>query len=153
MMNLDFDFILAGDLLVKMDIATMAHSLEGRSPLLCKEFLEYIPTISDQYKLQGGRTKVILRKLSEKYLPGELINQPKRGFEIPLKKWIDGQLSELIKDYILNPQSFCAGFTKPGFIVKLWDRKLNCGDEKRAKMIWTLFAMEVWYRKCFLKSN
>lgn len=149
-MNLDFDFILAGDLLVKMDIATMAHSLEGRSPLLCKEFLEYVPSLPGSCKVQGGKTKVLLRKLAEKYLPDELINQPKRGFEIPLKKWIDGQLSEMIKDYILSPQSFSRGFTKLGFIEQLWNRKLNCGDEKRAKMIWTLFALEVWHKKCYL---
>src|SRR5262249_46299903 len=80
-MNLDFDNILAGVLLVKMDIATMANSLEGRSPLLCKELLEYVPCINDAYKIKGVQTKYILRKLAEKYLPGELINQPKRGFE------------------------------------------------------------------------
>ena len=53
-MNLDFDNILAGDLLVKMDIATMAHSLEGRSPLLSKELLEYIPALPDHYKIKGA---------------------------------------------------------------------------------------------------
>jgi asparagine synthase (glutamine-hydrolysing) len=78
-MNLDFDNILAGNLLVKMDIATMAHSLEGRSPLLCKNLLEYVPSINDSFKIKGTQTKYILRKLSEKYLPSELINQPKRG--------------------------------------------------------------------------
>src|SRR5258705_12089182 len=88
-MNLDFDNLLAGDLLVKMDIATMAHSLEGRSPLLSKELLEYIPSLPDKYKIKGRQTKYLLRKLAEKYLPFELIDQPKRGFEIPLKKWMD----------------------------------------------------------------
>src|SRR5207253_6674757 len=82
-MNLDFDNILAGDLLVKMDIATMAHSLEGRSPLLCKALLEYVPGLPDEFKIKGQQTKYLLRKLAEKYLPGELISQPKRGFEIP----------------------------------------------------------------------
>lgn len=152
MMNLDFDFILAGNLLVKMDIATMAHSLEGRSPLLSKELLEYVPGLSDNFKIQGGRTKVLLRALAEKYLPEELINQPKRGFEIPLKKWVDGQLKDIIGSYILSRESFAANFVKPGFIHQLWQRKIHCGDEKRAKMIWALFAMDVWYRKCYLKS-
>src|SRR5258705_9710330 len=72
-MNLDFDNILAGNLLVKMDIATMAHSLEGRSPLLSKEILEYIPAVSDGYKIKGQQTKYLLRTLAEKYLPDELI--------------------------------------------------------------------------------
>ena len=151
-MNLDFDNILAGDLLVKMDIATMAHSLEGRSPLLCKELLEYVPSISDSFKIKGSQTKYILRQLAAKYLPAELINQPKRGFEIPLKKWIDGELKAVIADYILAPDAYCRNFVQPSFINNLWNRKINTGDEKRAKMIWTLFAMEVWYKKCFLQN-
>lgn len=152
-MNLDFDNILAGNLLVKMDIATMAHSLEGRSPLLCKRLLEYVPSISDSFKIKGAQTKHLLRKLSEKYLPGELINQPKRGFEIPLKKWIDGELRNMIGDYILSSNAYCKNYVQPGFIETLWERKIKIGDEKRAKMIWTLFALEVWYKKCYLKND
>ncbi|MFZ1534174.1 MAG: asparagine synthase (glutamine-hydrolyzing), partial [Chitinophagaceae bacterium] len=149
MMNLDFDNILPGDLLVKMDIATMAHSLEGRSPLLCKDLLEYVPSLPDNYKIKGSQTKYILRKLAEKYLPAELINQPKRGFEIPLKKWIDNELKDMIASYILSPNAYCKNFVQPGFIENLWNRKIKTGDEKRAKMLWTLFALEVWYKKCY----
>jgi len=151
-MDLDFDNILAGDLLVKMDIATMAHSLEGRSPLLSKELLEYIPTLKDDLKIRGGKTKYLLRRLAEKYLPSELINQPKRGFEIPLKKWIDDQLKDIIADHVLPANSYCSQFVKPGFIQDCWNRKLGTGDEKRAKMIWTLFSLEVWYKNCY-KGN
>lgn len=150
-MNLDFDNILAGDLLVKMDIATMAHSLEGRSPLLSKELLEYIPSLPDAYKIKGSQTKHLLRTLAEKYLPAELIHQPKRGFEIPLKKWIDGELKDMIAGYILHPQAYCRHFVQPAFIDRLWQRQVKVGDEKRAKMLWTLFALEVWYKKCYLR--
>src|SRR5205085_5601916 len=90
-MNMDFDTNLFSDLLVKMDIATMANSLEGRSPFLSKEILEYVPSMNDKYKINGGTTKYLLRNLAKKYLPGQLINQPKRGFEIPLKDWVNGQ--------------------------------------------------------------
>jgi len=152
MLNLDFDHILEASLLVKMDIATMAHSLEGRSPMLAKDILEYIPTLPDAYKVKGTQTKYPLRTLAEKYLPPDLIHQPKRGFEIPLKKWIDGELKELISSYILAPNAYCRNFLQPGFIEKLWDKKLQTGAEKRAKMIWSLFALEVWYRKCYLKK-
>jgi|CXWL01.1.fsa_nt_gi asparagine synthase (glutamine-hydrolysing) len=152
-MNLDFDNILPGDLLVKMDIATMAYSLEGRSPLLCKDLLEYVPSLQDSYKIKGTQTKYLLRKLAEKYLPAELINQPKRGFEIPLKKWIDGELRDIIASYILAPNAYCKNFVQPGFIEKLWQRKIRTGDEKRAKMIWSLFALEVWYQKCYLNNT
>ena len=86
-MNMDFDTNLFGDLLVKMDIATMANSLEGRSPFLSKELLEYVPAMNDKFKINGGTTKYLLRHLAKKYLPEALANQPKRGFEIPLKSW------------------------------------------------------------------
>jgi asparagine synthase (glutamine-hydrolysing) len=148
-MNLDFDNILAGDLLVKMDIATMAHSLEGRSPLLCKELLEYAPSMNDKHKIAGKQTKYILRMLAEKYLPSELIHQPKRGFEIPLKKWVDGQLNGMIKDYIMPANAYCRNFVDASFINDVWNRKIKVGDEKRAKMIWTLFALEVWHKKVY----
>ncbi len=147
LMNLDFNNILAGNLLVKMDIATMAHSLEGRSPLLCKELLEYVPGLPDAYKIKGKTTKYLLRTLAEKYLPSELIHQPKRGFEIPLKKWIDQELKDLIADHILKKDAYSRQFVKEGFVEKLWNRQLSTGDEKRAKMIWTLFALEVWEKK------
>jgi asparagine synthase (glutamine-hydrolysing) len=150
LMNLDFDFILAGNLLVKMDIATMSQSLEGRSPLLSKELLEYIPTLPDGYKINGSETKFLLRTLAKKYLPSELINQPKRGFEIPLKKWIDGELRTIISDYLFAPNAYYVNFIDSSFVNKLWNRKISVGDEKRAKMIWSLFALEVWYKKCYL---
>jgi len=151
-MNMDFDNLLACNLLVKMDIATMAHSLEGRSPLLSKDILEYVPSLPDDFKIRGGTTKFLLRRLAEKYLPEELINQPKRGFEIPLKKWIDNQLKDMIADYILRPDAYCKNFLPKSFVEQLWNHKINGGDEKRAKMIWTLFALEVWYKKCYKQS-
>lgn len=153
MLNLDFDHLLFANLLVKMDIATMAHSLEGRSPLLSKDLLEYVPSLSDKFKINGQSTKYLLRKLAEKYLPPELINQPKRGFEIPLKKWIDTELKEIVADNILSPNAYCRSYVKSHFIEKLWDRKIKVGDEKRAKMIWTLFALEIWYKKCYLNKS
>jgi asparagine synthase (glutamine-hydrolysing) len=149
-LNLDFNHILGCNLLVKMDIATMANSLEGRSPLLSKEILEYIPSIDNSFKIKGKQTKYLLRKLAEKYLPEELINQPKRGFEIPLKKWMDAELKDMIASYLLSPNAYCRNFVQPGFIELLWDRKIKTGDEKRAKMLWTLFALEVWHKKCYL---
>jgi asparagine synthase (glutamine-hydrolysing) len=152
-MNLDFDNLLACNLLVKMDIATMAHSLEGRSPFLSKDILEYVPSLNDSFKIKGGTTKFLLRKLAEKYLPAELIHQPKRGFEIPLKKWIDNELNELISDYVLHPNSYCRNYLPKSYIEQLWNYKINVGDEKRARMIWTLFALEVWYKKVYLKKH
>lgn len=151
-MQLDFDNILAGDLLVKMDIATMAHSLEGRSPLLGRDLLEYVPSLPDAYKINGNQTKYLLRQLAKKYLPAELIYQPKRGFEIPLKKWIDVQLKEPIGDYLFSGNAYCKNFVDTSFINKIWSRQVAVGDEKRAKILWTLFALEVWYQNCYRRN-
>lgn len=148
MMLLDFEGILFGDLLIKMDIATMAHSLEGRSPFLGKELLEYIPTISDSYKIKGKNTKPLLRELAKQHLPLELINLPKRGFEVPLKKWVDGQLKEIIGDYLFPSQSeaYYKNFINADFVSKIWYNNINISSERRAKILWSLFALEVWYR-------
>ena len=143
MLLMDFHFILPSDLLKKMDIATMANSLEGRSPFLSKSMLELAPTLNDKYKISGTKTKVILRELAKKYLSKELINQPKRGFEVPLKKWVEGDLRENIFDRI-NKDCYSSEFIEWNFIDKLLNNKLDVSNEKRAKMLWTLYSLEVW---------
>jgi asparagine synthase (glutamine-hydrolysing) len=153
LMNLDFETLLFGDLLVKMDIATMAYSLEGRSPFLSKELLEYAPTMANDYKIKGTQTKHLLRQLAKKYLPEELINQPKRGFEIPLKKWVENDLKEIILDKLNDSNSYSSKFVDNTFIDKLIDKKINVSDEKRAKMLWVLFCLEIWYDKSQKLSN
>lgn len=151
-MNMDFDCNLFSDLLVKMDIATMAHSLEGRSPFLCKEILEFAPALPDTFKINNRKTKFLLRRLSENYLPNELVNQPKRGFEVPLKSWVNSTLKEVINDYLANPSAMYHSFFKKNFGKQLLENKINMPEEKRAKVIWMLFAMEVWNKKVYLQQ-
>ncbi|MFM7709649.1 MAG: asparagine synthase (glutamine-hydrolyzing), partial [Ferruginibacter sp.] len=146
-MNLDFDTNLFSDLLVKMDIATMAHSLEGRSPFLCKELLEYAPTLDDRLKIRGSTTKYILRQLAKKYLPEPLIHQPKRGFEIPLKTWVNGALRDMISDYLLSRDAYHHQLLKPTFVQQVLENRIAIPAEKKAKILWMLFCLEVWYKK------
>jgi asparagine synthase (glutamine-hydrolysing) len=148
-MNMDFDTNLFSDLLVKMDIATMASSLEGRSPFLCKALLEYVPGMSDQHKINGSTTKYLLRRLAKKYLPEELVNQPKRGFEIPLKSWVNTELRDMIGDYVGAPGALNAQFINKDFTQKLLNKKIQIPEEKRAKILWMLLCMEVWYKKVY----
>ena len=143
MLVMDFNFILPGDLLKKMDIATMSNSLEGRSPLLSKYMLELAPTLNDKFKVKGLTTKVILRELGKKYLSRELINQPKRGFEVPLKKWVNEDLKSNILDS-LSGECFSKTFLPKAFLDELIRGKINVSDEKRAKMLWTLYCLEIW---------
>lgn len=146
-MNLDFDTNLFSDLLVKMDIATMANSQEGRSAFLSKEFLEYIPTLPDNYKIKGKTTKHLLRQLAKKYLPQEIIHQPKRGFEIPLKSWLSNELKEPLFDYLAAPGAFYKNFVNEDFIGKLLQEKITISGEKRAKILWTLLSLEIWNKQ------
>ena len=144
-MFMDFNMILPSDLLKKMDIATMANSIEGRSPFLSKYMLEFAPILSDKLKINGTKTKFILRELSKKYLPRKLIKQPKRGFEVPLKHWVDYELRGNIFD-VLNQRSFSSQFVDWDFIDKLLHRRINVSDEKRAQILWTLYCLDVWKR-------
>lgn len=147
LLELDFIGPLFGDLLVKMDMATMHNSLEGRSPFLAKELLEYIPTLDESYKIKGTTTKYILRELSKKYLPQDIIGQPKRGFEIPLKDWVNGVLKEKIESYIFAKDTYWTNFVKEDFINKLYNRTFDFPEERRAKIIYQLFVLELWYKK------
>jgi len=147
LMLMDFNTILFGDLLVKMDIATMANSLEGRSPFLCKEILEYSPTIDKSLKIRNSQTKYLLRKLATKYLPKNLLNQPKRGFEIPLKNWVNGILKDQITDVLSKSKTLYEDYIEKDFIYSLLNNKENIPAEKRAKLIWTVFCLEVWHDK------
>jgi asparagine synthase (glutamine-hydrolysing) len=152
LMLADFGIILPGDLLPKIDIATMAHSLEGRSPFLSKELLEFAPTLPSTHKINGKTTKYILRELSKKYLPEHIINQPKRGFEIPLKHWVNHQLKDTIHDY-LSGSSYSSEFIDKNWIQNLLDDTLSIAPEKRAKMLWNLISLEIWHKKVYLSSS
>ena len=146
MLIMDFSCIFPSDLLKKMDIATMTHSIEGRSPFLSKYMLELAPTLNDIYKVKGLNTKVILRNLGKKYLPEELISQPKRGFEVPLKQWVNGELRNNILDS-LSGDCYSKTFLSKRFIDRLIEKKIYTSDEKRAKMLWSLYCLELWKKK------
>ena len=139
----DFSLIFPNDLLKKMDIATMAHSLEGRSPFLSKGMLELAPRLDDKLKIKGTNTKVILRELGKKYLPQLLVNQPKRGFEVPLTQWVNKDLNQNILDRV-NTLSYSSELLSPRFIKNLVNKKLNIPEDSRAKILWCLYCLEVW---------
>lgn len=143
---MDFESMLFSRLLPKMDIATMAHSLEGRSPFLSKELLEFAPGLPDEYKIKHFQTKELLRGLGKKYLPETIVSQPKRGFEIPLAHWVDHELKEIMQAYLLAADPLYAKIIRKDFIEDLIRRKIRIPDEKRAKILFSVFSLEVWYK-------
>lgn len=146
MLLLDAKNLLLCDLLSKMDIATMAHSLEARSPFLSKGLTEFAPTLADSLKVRGITTKVLLRKLAQKYLDNAVVNAPKRGFEVPLSAWIEGELKELVLDTLQSPK-IAQEFLPKNMLESLCNAPHKYPREKRAKMLWSLFALEIWNQK------
>ncbi|RAX56710.1 asparagine synthase (glutamine-hydrolyzing) [Helicobacter monodelphidis] len=144
MLYLDSQLLLYCDLLPKMDIATMQHSLEARSPFLGLEILKLAPRLDDKLKINGKTTKFILRQLAQKYLPNELINAPKRGFEIPLNEWVNGELKEIIFERITKSE-IIKEFIQPTFLEQCLYKPEMFPAQKRAKILFTLFGLGVWH--------
>lgn len=149
---LDQNLLLPNDLLKKMDIATMAHSLEARNPFLSREVAELAFSLPDNLKIgwQRGevKTKFLLRQLAMKYLPVAVVRQPKRGFEVPLRQWLDGPLRPLTHDYLVKP-SFVDSLVEPIFIRQLLHKPHWFPPEKRAKLLWMMLSVEIWHRNMF----
>src|SRR5690606_36750486 len=96
MLDVDVQYYLPDCLLVKVDIATMAHGLEGRSPMLDHDFMEFAASLPSNLKLRGGTTKYLLKQAARRLLPAEIIDRPKRGFGVPLEAWFRRDLVELM---------------------------------------------------------
>ena len=143
---MDFESMLFSRLLPKMDIATMAHSIEGRSPFLSKEVLDFAPGLPDSFKIRNLQTKYILRDLAGKYLPQELIHQPKRGFEIPLQKWVNNELSEVMQAYLRAPDALYPKIIDKAFVEALMAGRIRISEERRAKILFCVFSLEVWHK-------
>ncbi|SHG02568.1 asparagine synthase (glutamine-hydrolyzing) [Pedobacter caeni] len=143
---MDFESMLFSRLLPKMDIATMAHSIEGRSPFLAKEVLDFAPGLPDHFKIRNIQTKQILRDLGKRYLPEALIHQPKRGFEIPLQKWVDHELWEVMQHYLFAGDALYPKIIRKEFIEQLIARRISISDERRAKILFCVFSLEVWHK-------
>ena len=113
--------------------------------------MEYAPGINDSLKINGTSTKYLLRTMAKKYLPTQLIHQPKRGFEIPLKNWVENDLQSIVQDYVGAPSALSRQMLQKDFLDGLLSNSIKIPAEKRAKMLWTLLSMEIWYKKTYLQ--
>ena len=144
-MHLDCRINLLSDLLVKMDMATMAHSLEARSPLLDQELAAFAAGISDAELLRGGQTKSILRKAYADELPATVMAAPKRGFEVPVARWLAKDWRELLHDS-LAPGASSEQFVSRRFLQDLLADRL-AGDRNMPMLKYTLLVLELWLRE------
>ena len=150
-MLLDMDTYLPGDILCKVDRASMKYSLESRCPILDKEVMECSFRIPHKYKYAGGSKKYILKDIAYDYIPKELLERPKVGFGVPLDKWLRGPLREQLSDYssyeYLKKQGvFDAEYVsgKVGEYIKTGDAGPATGANY-SKITWSFFVFQQWY--------
>jgi asparagine synthase (glutamine-hydrolysing) len=143
---LDLKLYLQDDILVKVDRASMACSLEVRAPFLDHELVEFIMNLPSSLKLRRFTAKYILKKAMKHFLPKEIVQRHKKGFGVPIAKWIKGPLRELFGDLLAYDRVRREGFLSPDYVAALFqDHLFNKRDNR--KQLWTLLVWELWVNR------
>ncbi len=144
-LGVDAALYLPADLLVKVDIASMAHALEARSPFLDHEFMEFAATIPATLKVRGRATKIILRRALSGLLPEETLHRPKMGFGVPIDHWLRHELRDLVHETLLGPRCLHRGYVRREVVQRLMDEHAR-GAAGWHEQLWTLLMLELWHR-------
>jgi len=136
---------LPDQLLTKMDVSTMAHSLEARSPLLDTRVLEFAATIPVAQLLRGWETKHLLKRLAERYVPREVLYRRKQGFVMPVSGWIRGELAGTARALLGTLCGPERGLFRRDVVLGMLDEHV-AGAADFGQQLWTLMVLEVWYR-------
>jgi len=144
MISSDFAAYLPGDLLVKVDIATMANSLELRSPLLDVNVVEWGVSLPRKYKIKGLETKHILKDVARSLVPAELIDRPKMGFGIPRAEWLRTGMSEMLIDTLTDTTATQRGWFNSTEVRKVID--IHMTGEDKDNLLWPILMLELWAR-------
>jgi len=141
-----FDYIgyMVGDILTKVDRATMAVGLEARCPILDTRVTEFAWTLPNEYLIgeQGG--KRVLRSVLERYVPREFTDRPKRGFSVPIDDWLRGPLRDWVEDLISEQRLREQGFLEPAAVRQLWAQHL-CRWRNHANILWPILMFQAWF--------
>ena len=138
----DFHTYMPDDIHVKVDRMSMAHALEVRTPFMDHHLIEFLTSISLEYKISGGKTKIILRKLMEKYL-GKESDRPKHGFVAPVSHWINHELKNEIRS--LFESKAAAQYFNTTYLKSLLTAHANGKD--LSSEIWTIYAFLLWHER------
>jgi len=138
---LDFKTYLPGDILVKVDRASMAHSLEVRAPILDYTYVDWISGLSPQLKLRGGEGKYIFKKSLEALLPRDILYRPKMGFAVPLAAWLRGPLRERVRERLLGARADQGGIFEPARIRELVEQH-ETGMRDHSAILWALLMLD-----------
>jgi asparagine synthase (glutamine-hydrolysing) len=144
-LDADVNLYLADDLLVKMDRATMAHSLEARSPFLDHVLMEFVASLPPRMKLAGTHKKRILKAALRGLVPDVILDRPKMGFCAPLSRWFRDELREMSHDILLSPRAIQRGYFQPQAVAALLQAHCS-GREEHAEQLWDLLGLELWHR-------
>ena len=137
---------LPDDLLVKIDIATMAHALEARSPMVDHRFMEFAASIPSALKLKGGITKHIFKRAVRHLLPPAILERPKQGFGVPLEHWFREPLRDLTRETLLGRRSVERGLFDAREVERLLDEHVR-GRSRHDPQLWTLLMLELWFQR------
>ncbi len=145
LLYLDINTYLPEDLLVKMDIATMANSLEARVPFLDHQFMEFVAGIPPQLKLKGSKTKFILKTAFKDFLPNAIFKRRKMGFGVPVSRWFRNELKDYVYEILLDPRTLNRRYFRREGIERLLNDHMAARYDHSSK-IWALLFLEIWFR-------
>jgi asparagine synthase (glutamine-hydrolysing) len=137
---------LPNDLLVKVDIATMAVSLEARSPFLDHHVIEFAASLPENLKLRGLTTKYLLKRVLKKLLPAENLDRRKMGFGVPIGHWFRGRLQPFLRETLLSEKSLKRELFKPEIVRQMVELHTR-GERDHSHQLWTLLMLELWFQR------
>jgi asparagine synthase (glutamine-hydrolysing) len=143
MLDVDRRTYLPGDLLVKMDIATMAYGLEARSPLLDPAVIALGASLPARFKVRGREKKIALRASLRGVVPDEWIDRSKQGFQVPMAEWFRTDLRDLARETLLGEAAKSRGYLRQDVVAGLLERHLS-SEEDNSSLLWSVLSFELW---------
>lgn len=137
---------LPNDLLVKVDIASMANSLEARSPFLDHKLIEFAASLPEKLKMRSTETKSLLKKTAARLVPREVIYRRKMGFGVPVGNWFRGNMKDFVGGVLLSEKSLSRGIVRPEIMQKYVVEHTGATRD-HTYQIWTLLMLELWFQK------
>lgn len=145
LLYIDSKTYLPGDILTKVDRASMAVSLEARVPLLDHKLIEFVTRIPADMKMAGFETKHVFKKAISDLIPAEILHRPKQGFGVPIEQWINRQLRNRIRETLSDPRTQQRGYVSRSHVdVLLGEHERGRRDHSMA--LWSLLMLELWHR-------
>ena len=144
-LDVDVRTYLPDDLLVKVDITTMAHGLEGRSPFLDTDLMQFAAELPPDLKLRGRTKKYLLKQAMRPFLPADIIDRPKMGFAVPLDHWFRGELKTMAADILLGDRARARGYFNMSCVEQMLTEHAR-GTRTWHPQLWNLLMLELWHR-------